>query len=525
MSLALLLHPGRWTLRARLIAALAALLAAVVLVVGVVSVALLQRQLVDRLDEQLASSAEGRDMAAGAPEGLRERGAWRWPGASPPPGGVSWSSREGELWAQVVGGKVQVAHVLAGDESVRDVSAEVAAALDRLPAGPQPATVDLGAAGDYRVSVERDGDVLVLHALPLGPVRATVQALAVTVAVVGLVGLALAALAGAAIVRLSLRPLRRVAATATEVSRLPLHSGQVALAQRVPASGTDPRTEVGAAVNRLLEHVAAALSARQASETRVRQFVADASHELRTPLASIRGYAELTRRSREPVPPDVAHALRRVESEAVRMTSLVEDLLLLARLDAGRPVAREPVDLTALLVDAVSDAHAAGPGHRWDLDLPDEPVVVPGDGARLHQVLANVLANARVHTPPGTCVTTALAREGGRAVVRVEDDGPGIAPQLLPDVFERFARGDEGRTRAAGHAGEGSTGLGLAIVAAVVAAHGGTVGVDSRPGRTAFTVRLPLAAAPPAAPWAPAAPAVPAHTAPSPAQGAATAPA
>ena len=174
---------------------------------------------------------------------------------------------------------------------------------------------------------------------------------------------------------------------------------------RVPDADTDPRTEVGqvgAALNRMLGHVADALAARQASETRVRQFVADASHELRTPLAAIRGYAELARRGRDAVPPDVAHALRRVESESARMTTLVDDLLLLARLDSGRPLAAEPVDLTALVVDAVSDAHVAGPDHRWQLDLPDERVTVPGDAARLHQVLANLLANARVHTPPGT---------------------------------------------------------------------------------------------------------------------------
>ena len=195
-----------------------------------------------------------------------------------------------------------------------------------------------------------------------------------------------------------------MAATATRVAELPLDRGEVALAERVPDADTDPRTEVGqvgAALNRMLDHVGNALEARHASETQVRQFVADASHELRTPLAAIRGYAELSRRSREPVPDEVAHVLRRVESEAQRMTALVEDLLLLARLDAGRPLAHDPVDLTMLVVDAVSDAHAAGPGHDWQLDLPDEPVVVTGDGARLHQVLANLLANARTHTPAG----------------------------------------------------------------------------------------------------------------------------
>lgn len=168
------------------------------------------------------------------------------------------------------------------------------------------------------------------------------------------------------------------------------------------------------------------------------------------------------------------------------MTSLVDDLLLLARLDSGRPLAAEPVDLTAMAVNAVSDAHVAGPDHRWQLDLPDEPLTVTGDAHRLHQVLANLLANARVHTPAGTTVTVRLAPAPGGVELRVTDDGPGIPEQLQPEVFERFARGDTSRSRA-----QGSTGLGLAIVAAVVEAHHGRVDVVSRPGHTAFTVWLP----------------------------------
>jgi two-component system OmpR family sensor kinase len=234
--------------------------------------------------------------------------------------------------------------------------------------------------------------------------------------------------------------------------------------------------------------VASALEARHDSETRVRHFVADASHELRTPLAAIRGYAELARRGRDAVPPDIAHALRRVESESARMTTLVEDLLLLARLDSGRPLATAPVDLSRLVADVVSDAHVAGPEHHYRLALPAEPVLVTGDGPRLHQVIANLLTNARTHTPPGCTVTASVATDRGAAVLTVADDGPGIPAELLPEVFERFARGDTSRSRAAG-----STGLGLAIVAAVVAAHHGTVEVASRPGATVFTVRLPLA--------------------------------
>jgi two-component system OmpR family sensor kinase len=306
-----------------------------------------------------------------------------------------------------------------------------------------------------------------------------------------LIGLAVVTLGGTYLVRRNLTPLQRVAATATRVSHLPLDSGAVDMADRVPDVDTDPRTEVGqvgAALNEMLDHVHSALNARHESEMRVRQFVADASHELRTPLASIRGYAELSRREREPVPPAVTHALGRVESEAVRMTGLVEDMLLLARLDAGRPLDRAPVDLTHLAVDAVGDAHAASPDHVWALELPDEPVEVPGDRARLHQVVANLLANARTHTPAGTKVVTAITHDGSWVKVSVNDNGPGIPESLQAKVFQRFTRGDDSRSRVAG-----STGLGLSIVAAVAEAHGGKVQLDSTPGDTTFSVLLPAA--------------------------------
>jgi two-component system OmpR family sensor kinase len=299
----------------------------------------------------------------------------------------------------------------------------------------------------------------------------------------------LVSVGGLWLVRRNLAALLRVSHTATQVSKLKLDEGDVALAQRVPADDTDERTEVGQvglALNSLLDNVEGALRARHESEQRVRQFVADASHELRTPLASIRGYAELSRREREPVPASVTHALGRVESEALRMQGLVEDLLLLARLDAGRPLEREPVDLSLLTMDAVSDAHAAAPGHRWELDLPDEPVEVPGDQARLHQVVANLLANARTHTPEGTRVTTTLRREGDEVRLSVGDDGPGIPDALQRNVFQRFTRGDDSRNRAAG-----STGLGLSIVDAVAQSHGGRVELESRPGATRFSVILP----------------------------------
>ncbi len=309
-------------------------------------------------------------------------------------------------------------------------------------------------------------------------------------------------------VRFSLRPLRRVAATASQVAELPLESGEVSLPTGVP--DTDPATEtgqVGLAFNRMLGHVENALRRRAASESRLRRFAADASHELRTPLAAIRGYAELALRHPGDAPDAVTHALGRVLSESKRMSVLVDDLLLLARLDAGRPLNKEPVDMTRLAIEATSDAQVARPSHRWVLELPDDPELVLGDEHRLRQVLVNLLSNAGRHTPEGSTVTVRISSvlpegEPGwgaesvahgtlpaapRLVLSVTDNGPGIPAELLPDLFERFTRADTSRSHAVNAS---STGLGLAIVDAVVAAHQGAVLVTSRPGMTRFTIVL-----------------------------------
>jgi two-component system OmpR family sensor kinase len=302
-----------------------------------------------------------------------------------------------------------------------------------------------------------------------------------------------------AVVKRSLLPLNRVASTAQQVSQLQLDRGEVALAMRVPDTDADPSDlgdRVGQALNHLLDNVDGALAARQASETKLKQFIADASHELRNPLASIRGYAELTRRGRDQLPGDTAYALGRVESEATRMSRLVEDLLLLARLDSGPNIEVGPVDPAELLINAVSDARAAGPDHHWVLELDqrtaDGSVTVTGDRYRLHQAVVNLLANARTHTPAGTMVRVGLQLDGPHAVITVADDGPGIPPEIQGQVFERFTRADTSRARA-GDPSSGSTGLGLAIVAAVAEAHHGSVGVHSVPGDTRFVLRLPLA--------------------------------
>src|SRR5581483_6461779 len=312
--------------------------------------------------------------------------------------------------------------------------------------------------------------------MPLAMVDNTLERVEDTEHMVFAAVLLLAVLLGAALIQFSLRPLRRVAATATRVTELPLDAGEVTLPAGVP--DTDPRTEVGrvgAAFNRMMFHVERALGRRAASEARLRRFAADASHELRTPLSAIRGYAELGLRHPAPVPEDVTHALRRVQSESARMTVLVDDLLLLARLDAGRPLEREPVDLSRLAIETTSDARVARTGHRWRLGLPGEPVLVLGDEHRLHQVLANLLSNAGKHTPSGSTVSVALAvlaspevpqpagtpavtrgvePPGPRVELTISDDGPGIPPDLLPELFERFTRGDTSRARQTDAAGK-----------------------------------------------------------------------
>jgi two-component system, OmpR family, sensor kinase len=476
-------------LRTRMLVAMIALLATVCLVVGAISLVLLREYLFHQLDStlegagnRLVAAANRQPPSDGGSQGhshTKVLDFLKAPGQ--PPGTLGAWIHDNSVHAGVLDKHGGSSSVDDDDDALRGV-----------PTDGHAHTVWLHGLGEYRLlAVQLPNNRSFVTGLPLDEVNETLTSLAVIELSVAGGGLILAGLASTLVVRMTLRPLSRVAGTAGRVAELRLDRGEVALAERVPVRDTDPRTEVGqvgGALNRMLEHVAGALEARQASETQLRQFLADASHELRTPLAAIRGYAELTRRSAEDsMPPDVAHALRRIGSQAERMTSLVEDMLLLARLDAGRPLVREPVDLSRLVVDGVSDAHAAGPDHRWTLRLPDEEVVITGDATRLAQVLANLLTNARVHTPPGTTVRAELTGTAAEAVLRVVDDGPGIPPGLLPHVFGRFARGDTSRSRAAG-----STGLGLAIAHAVVVAHGGQVWVESVPGHTVFTVRLPV---------------------------------
>ncbi|MGW5258544.1 HAMP domain-containing sensor histidine kinase [Streptomyces sp. NPDC004012] len=504
------------TLRTRLVVSAVTLIAVVCAVIGTVTTIALSQHLNQQKNAQVAEAGR---RAAGPPRGVPDGGPPGPGGGSESPSGTGSllgasdqvDSADTKLDFILTKGGTQPRNVAAVvDSTGRIVKAAVARAnndkgmvLSRLDAAQVAAlatvpkkggihSVDIPGLGGYRVMYVSGTRGSYYIALPTSDVTDNIDTLIVVEVSVTAAGLVAAGIAGSVLVGLALRPLRKVASTATRVSELPLHTGEVTLDERVPESETDPHTEVGqvgAALNRMLDHVHGALHARQQNEMRVRQFVADASHELRTPLASIRGYAELTRRGREETGPDTRHALGRIESEAGRMTLLVEDLLLLARLDAGRPLQFDQTDLVPLVVDTVSDARAAGRDHNWRLELPDEPALALADAARLQQVLVNLLANARTHTPPGTTVTARVARRGHWLCVDVEDDGQGIPPDLLPHVFERFARGDSARSRATG-----STGLGLAIVQAVAAAHGGAVTVDSVPGRTVFTVHVPALA-------------------------------
>ena len=487
------LHPARWTLRAKLLGAVLVLFVVGMLATSAFTVLETRRY----LDAQLAGDLRSALARVGERGGLGvqpdgdddDRGRPGPPGA---PGADSTLvlalTADGSV-ATLGGGAVN--YVVERDGGSGTLDDDQIARVTAAAGGGEPARVGVGdGVGEYLVTstAVRGGGTLVVG-VSTEPVDELLARLVALVVGGTLVGLVLVGVGGAVVIRRSLAPLDRVAATARGVSDLQLAEGDVALAVRVPERDADGRTEVGQvglALNTMLDDVEAALRSRQESEMRVRQFVADASHELRTPLASIRGYAELTRRESEPVPAAVTHAIGRVEAESLRMQELVEDLLLLARLDSGRPLEREPVDLSLLAVNAVSDAHAAAPDHRWELDLPDEPVEVPGDGARLHQVLANLLAKARTHTPPGTRVVVRLREEGAAVRLSVSDDGPGIPADLQPRVFQRFTRGDDSRSR-----NQGSTGLGLSIVAAVVQAHGGRVEVASQPGDTTFSVLLP----------------------------------
>jgi two-component system, OmpR family, sensor kinase len=479
----------RTPLQVKLIVAVLALVTVALLLIGLASAAALEGYLVGRLDDQLAAVADRyqheEDQFGPGPGGGQRR-----PG---PPSPYVVQKRAGD-------GRVV--------DDIPNDSLDTEESTPRLPsdaawysehAGKAVTVPATSGDGRWRVVIDPtgDGDNVVVAASLRG-IDSTTRQLRTIDLVVSLVVLALLAGAGAAIVRASLRPLVEIEQTARAIA-----AGD--LTRRVP--DRDPRTEVGRlgrALNTMLAQIEAAFSARAASEAgarrsedRMRRFVADASHELRTPLTTIRGFAELYRQGAGQLDPaELDRLMRRIEDQAARMGLLVDDLLLLARLDQQRPLDRSPVDLLALAADAVADAHALDPDRRVELTLgsddgqPGHALVVLGDEQRLRQVLANLVDNALRHTPAGSPVEVRVGEAAldGRpgAAVEVVDHGPGLTPEQTERVFERFYRADPARS--------GGTGLGLSIVAALVAVHGGTVQVDSLPGRGArFRVVLPLA--------------------------------
>ena len=485
---------ARTPIQQTLIVAVLALVAVALALIGVASVAALDGYLVGRLDTQLRSVAQrSADEPRHPGPGPR--------GGPPSPYLVQYRLADGQLdWDD----KNPLED---GQQSPRvpDQAAWFEANSGKVLT--VPAT---GGDGRWRVAVQprRDGSGgSVVVAASLDGIDSTTRQLRLIDLVVSLVVLVALAGVGAAIVRASLRPLVDIEQTARAIA-----AGD--LTRRVP--DRDPRTEVGRlgrALNTMLAQIESAFGARAASEAaarrseeaarhsedRMRRLVADASHELRTPLTTIRGFAELYRQGAARDPAELDRLMRRIEDQSARMGLLVEDLLLLARLDQQRPLDRDPVDLLALAADAVNDAHAVAPDRQIELVLGTgdgdvgTALVVLGDDQRLRQVLANLVNNALTHTPAGSPIEVRVgtAPLDGRpgAAVEVVDHGPGLTPEQTERVFERFFRADPARSSAAG-----GTGLGLSIVAALVAVHGGTVQVDSVPGRGArFRVVLPLA--------------------------------
>ncbi|MGW1722127.1 HAMP domain-containing sensor histidine kinase [Streptomyces sp. NPDC002306] len=483
--------PGR-SLRTRLLVLVGATLVAVCAAMALTTVLAQRAAVLGSLDDRVADAAE-RGLGAASLRPDLDRDLTFLEESGHPAGMLA--ARLGE------DGTVLAAALVGEGTPPHDLTGAQRGALTHLATDGSPHTRAVPGLGTYRVTALEAGGVRVLAGLPMDDVLDVLGRLVRVEGAVVAAGLTVAGCACAAVVRRQLRPLGRVAATAVEVSRAPLCRGEVTALTRVPERDTDPGSEagqVGAALNRMIDHVESSLAERRRAEERVRRseermrrFLADAGHELRTPLASIAGYAELMNRGTDRVEPLLAW--RRVSAEAARMTGLVEDLLLLARLDEGWPVQSAEVDLASLVVEAVWNARAAGDGHDWQLELCfDAPPVVLGDEARLHRVVADLLANARAHTPAGTRVVVSVESRDAHCAVRVRDDGPGIPADLLPSVFERFTRGDPSRTRAAGSAA--GAGLGLAIIAAIMAAHGGRVDVRSDPGRTEFVVELPTVA-------------------------------
>lgn len=468
-------------LRIRLVAAVVILVAAGLAVSGVVATTSLRSYLLQRTDNQLVGAQGGPNPCPGLDGGP---GGFR--------GGHDFPSQFYVAVYSAGGSATRCVQPAYNSDAAPNLGALSVGRVEQLSSHPiTVASVGDGPAWRVVARVEPDGDLRVV-ATPLSDLNHTVGRLVLLELAIGAVVLLLLAAAGYFVIRRSLKPLIDVEHTAVAIA-----GGD--LSRRVPDQ--DPRTEIGRltrALNVMLGQIENAFARQReseltarASEDRMRRFVADASHELRTPLTSIRGFAELHRQGAVRDPREVARLMRRVEDEAMRMGMLVDDLLLLARMDQERPLRFIPVDLLTVVADVIHDARAVAPDRQIDLQVAEAPIV-SGDEARLHQVVQNLVTNALRHTPAGTPIEARLRTEGASAVVEVVDHGPGLDPQQRERVFERFYRVESSRTR-----DSGGSGLGLAIVAALVAAHAGAVTVDDTPGGGAtFRVTLPLAEPP-----------------------------
>jgi two-component system OmpR family sensor kinase len=453
-------------IRRRLVVAVVVTIAAVMGVAGLVVVRVLENRLIRDTDERLTQVADRLPRVAG----FLEQG-----GHSARSGFESHAlvdvGPDGKIRSQIPSGPI------GNPDPLPDVAGLTA------PSAP----VTLPSSGkdgpDYRaVATDLDDGGLLIVAVPLTDVEATLAETRWILLAAGAGALALAAAIVWLSIRRGLRPIDDMIDAAERIA-----DGELTARTTAP----DPASEVGhlsAALNTMLDRLEQAMATKTESEARMRRFVADASHELRTPLTSIRGYAELHRQGATS-PEEVARGMARIEREAQHMAALVEDLLLLARLDQGRPLADDPVDLTGIVGETVAHARAADPQRSIAVDLPEGPAIVRGDQLRLRQVLDNLLANVRDHTDPGTTGTVTLAASDGTATLTVADNGPGMSPDEAAHAFERFWQAEPTAT----HPRPG-TGLGLAIVAELVAAHGGTITLDTSPGAgTSFTIILPTA--------------------------------
>ncbi|WP_223166954.1 sensor histidine kinase [Nonomuraea sp. SYSU D8015] len=459
--------PATWTLRTRLVMAILGLTTVALVLSNVVGIALLRDNMMKRVDAQLSTSSKIADL-----KDLKKVTARP----------VATLDLENPLAKRIAA--IEQLRVYDPDGTLvfqaPAVKSQPGPVIDELKIG-EPYTVPGTAGPSWRVrAVELSAGGVLVVAQSLGELEQTqTSAVAIAVAVSAFV-LLLLGLAAAAVVRLGLRPLTRMEATAGKITR-----GD--FSRRVPVH--DPHTEPGRlarAMNVMLDRLESEIAARTDSEARMRRFLADASHELRTPLTSVRGFAELHRRGGG----DADEAMRRIEDEAARMGVLVNDLLTLAQLDEERPLDRRPVDLLEVAADTIRDARVRVPDRQvrlTGLNGSLAPVSILGDEARLRQVAANLVGNALCHTPPDAAITVQVGRTGGMAVLEVSDTGPGIPPQHVPHLFDRLYRVGQGRSRA-----DGGAGLGLSIVAAIVRAHGGRVDLDTAPGEGAtFRVLLP----------------------------------